>query len=127
MFGTGGDLAVRVTQRDGHFVTVREGVGKWVPLAEWMHVALVADGATLRLYRNGAEVASTPCAGVLPKPPMTSLSIGCKLETAAMTPAPLRPGYWFGRIDELAIFNKALSPEEIKKLAVQREGLKDEM
>ena len=35
------------------------------PRAIWQHVAFVADGKTLRLYRNGVEVAVAQCRGIL--------------------------------------------------------------
>ena len=118
--GTDGDLAVGVTQRNGRNVAVREGATHYVPLAEWIHVAFVADGTTLRLYRNGKEVGSVACAGVLPNPPMASLGIGCKTNNAGTSLAQNQastPALWMGRIDELAVFNRALTSEEIKTLA----------
>ena len=127
LYDKNGDLMAQVTQRDGRYIMLREGASKWIPQAEWMHVALVVDGTTLRLYRKGVEVASTACAGLSPNPPLAALGIGCKPNAEGSGPADDHPAYWMGRIDELAIFNKALSPEEIKKLAVEREGMNEEM
>jgi hypothetical protein len=71
-----GDLAARVTQRSGRWVEVREGASHPLPMFVWQHVALVADGKNLHLYRNGREVDSAACAGVLFPPPVASLGIG---------------------------------------------------
>ena len=117
LHGSDGDLSVQVTQRNGERVEVREGADHLVPLAEWVHVAFVADGTTLRLYRDGKEVASGPCRGVLPNPPMSSMSIGCKTDNAGTAPSPSGEGFWTGRIDELAVFNHTLTPKQIKVLA----------
>ncbi len=36
-----------------------------VPFNTWSHLALVFDGASLMLYRNGASVAEVPASGTL--------------------------------------------------------------
>ncbi len=126
LFEFRGDLSARVTQRDGQVVQVREGESEPFPVNAWQHVALVADGSILHLYRNGKEVASAPCAGVLPDPPVASLGIGCRTNPAgtdayACSGQPLNLNrdyawFWHGRIDELAIFNQALSAQSIERL-----------
>ncbi len=76
------------------------------PLAvnTWTHLALTYDGATLRLYVNGVQVASQAQTGNL----VTSAN-------------PLQIGgdsifgqYFQGTIDEVRIYNQALSPSEIQ-------------
>ena len=120
LYGRDGDLSAQVTQRNGQWVEVlREGASHPIPMFAWQHVALVADGTTLHLYRNGKEVASSPCAGVLPKPPVAGLGIGCRTNDAGTAVVPDSPpgyDYWQGWIDELAIFNQALSPQQIGQL-----------
>jgi hypothetical protein len=118
-FGVPGDndsLWARVTQRDHQWVDVHETASQPVPSGVWQHVAFVADGQTLRLYRGGKQVASVPCNSVLPTPPVACLSIGCTASTSGTEASPSNACYWCGRIDELAIFNRALSGEEIKML-----------
>jgi len=115
-----GDLSARVTQRNGTRLDIREGGDRPLPLFVWQHVALVSDGNSLRLYRNGVEVAVEPCDGILAEPPVASLSIGCTLNetgSAARDDAHPRSIFWQGRIDELAIFNRALSAKDIEQLA----------
>jgi hypothetical protein len=69
----------------------------------WSHVAMTWDGITMRLYVNGGEVASIPFEG-----------------TAATSSGALRIGgnaiwgEWFdGEIDEVRVYNRALSPAEL--------------
>ena len=114
-----GDISARVTQRNGQTAQVREGAWEPLPMHSWQHVAMVADGSTLHLYRNGKEVDSTPCDGVLLNPPMDGLGIGCRLDATgaeALPNEPLWHWYWHGLIDELVIFNEALSDRSIELL-----------
>ncbi len=47
-----------------------------------------------------------------------ALGIGVKPNREGTSPDAAFPGYWDGRIDELAIFNDALTAEEIQRLAL---------
>ena len=74
------------------------------PVGSWTHVALTYDGAMLRLYVNGAAVASQPAAG-----------------TVEANTNPLRIGgnvpygeYFQGIIDEVRVYNRALSAAELQ-------------
>jgi hypothetical protein len=115
--GTDGDLAIQMTQHDGKCVEIREGASDPLPVGIWQHVAFVADGKTIRLYRNGVEVASAAANGIVPKPPMQSMSIGCKTDDTGKRVSPNISAYWQGWIDEVAVFNAALSPDAIRKLS----------
>jgi hypothetical protein len=75
-----------------------------LPLTTWSHLATTYDGATLCLYVNGVQVGSRAVSG-----------------TIAVSTGRLRIGgnaiwgEWFaGRIDEVRIYNRALSPAEIQ-------------
>jgi len=85
------------------------------PVGTWQHVAFVADGNTLRLYRNGREIGSASHKPIA-NPTIQSLGIGAKL----IGNHPKRPGtpadFWHGRIDELALFNHALDADTIREL-----------
>jgi len=81
--------------------------GPAVPLGVWTHMAVTYDGTTLRLYVNGVLRSSTAASG----------GIGAST-------APLRIGgntvfsvpgteYFAGLIDEVRIYNRALSAAEI--------------
>jgi hypothetical protein len=75
-----------------------------LPVNTWTHVAGTYDGAAVRLYVNGVQVASTPQAG-----------------TFALSAGALRIGgnslwgeYFQGRIDEIRIYNRALTVAELQ-------------
>lgn len=87
-----------------------------VPMAEvlkpgeWIHIAGVYTGRALQLYVNGELIASQASAGKLIFPNNSRIFIGTKSPQA-----PAGDG-WNGRIDEVAIFNKGLSAEEIRQV-----------
>jgi hypothetical protein len=69
----------------------------------WTHIAVTYDGATLRLYRNGAQIGSRAQTG--------NIAVGNQ---------PLRIGgnnvsgeFFNGLIDEVRVYNRALSAAEI--------------
>jgi hypothetical protein len=122
-FGMGIDAAgvfwAAVLQRDGGMAyQLDETSRKPFPAGRWQHVACVADGNVLHLYRNGVEVGAQPCKGVRKAPPIKQFTIGClNVAHASDPPHMVVPhGCWVGRIDELAIFNHALSAAEIHQL-----------
>jgi hypothetical protein len=70
----------------------------------WTHLAVTYDGATLRLYVNGVQVSSRAQTGNL----VTStnpLQIGGN---------SIYGSYFQGTIDEVRVYNRALSPSEIQ-------------
>ena len=84
-----------------------------LPLESWQNVAFVADGARMRLYRNGVEVAvSALYNGTLIAPPMAGLGIGVATDNSGTGPA-IAPGYWHGKLDDLGIWGRALSADEV--------------
>lgn len=95
-----------------------------LPLNRWHHVAMVADGDVLRLYRNGEQVAATAYNGLKGNPEIKALAIGTKLDdrlrpvahNPATKPISLSQGFWDGCIDHLAIFNAALTPQQVEEL-----------
>jgi len=75
-----------------------------LPLNAWSHLAMTFDGATLRLFVNGSPVASQATTGA-----------------AATSTGPLRLGgngrwgeYFAGRIDEVRLYNRALTQAEVQ-------------
>lgn len=80
-----------------------------VPFGKWAHIAMTYDGAILRFYVDGLDAgkASGSPAGALGKTSRVLRIGGYDPGTAA---------YWFnGCIDEVKIYNRALSEKEIKK------------
>jgi Concanavalin A-like lectin/glucanases superfamily/FecR protein len=111
--GDDGDLEVHVAQPGGGEPAAREG--RPLPTGRWHHVAFVADGTALRLYRNGVEVAKADCTGLEPGT-LDVLGVGTKLNVPGTEPDPIEPGYWHGRLDEISIFCRALEPYQIHQL-----------
>ncbi len=91
-----------------------------LPLGAWHHVAFTADGSRLTLYRNGAVVSSVPYSGPLSNAEVGPLGIGARLNPAGTAANTATPGYWNGKIDDLAIWGRALSAGEI--IAIHQGG-----
>jgi hypothetical protein len=70
----------------------------------WTHLAATYDGTTLRIYVNGAQVASTPRTGTLATS-SNPLNIGGDTIYAQ---------YFDGRIDDVRIYNTARSAAQIQ-------------
>ena len=80
--------------------------GAALSLNTWHHIAGTWDGTNLRLYADGAQVASgTPASG--PVAGMNGLVLGRRWDTAGSAP------YLPGRLDEVAIYDAALSATRI--------------
>ena len=75
---------------------------------QWNHLASTWDGATLRQYLNGALVDSVPFSGPI-------------ANTAADLTIGINSGVWStaftGRLDDIQIYNHALSSAEVSRLA----------
>src|SRR5204863_3719140 len=78
--------------------------GALLPLNAWSHLAATYDGSAVRLYLNGAQVASTPASGA-----------------AQTSSSPFRIGgdsvwgeYFKGLIDEVRVYNRALTAAQIQ-------------
>ncbi|MFT5301517.1 MAG: ferric-dicitrate binding protein FerR (iron transport regulator) [Mariniblastus sp.] len=114
LFELSGVLEAHINDNDNVEQIVMDTIP--LPLHRWQHVAMVADGSVLRLYRNGQEVAATPYNGLNGNPRIKQLAIGNKLGDDSLSPARPDSGFWDGSIDHLAIFNKALTPLQIRQL-----------
>ncbi len=77
----------------------------------WTHVAATYDGSTMRLYRDGTEVASMPKTGVLDSSGTVDAAIGNQPTTASGGARPFD-----GLIDDLRIYSRALSEAEIRRV-----------
>ena len=119
LFADGGTENIFIKQNDGKTPNVSEPAE--FPLDSWHHVAFVCDGSKVRLYRDGAEVASTDYNGTFVVPPMKAMGIGAKLSNAGTEADTGAAGYWHGKMDEVAIWTRGLSPQEI--LAIYTAGL----
>ena len=75
-----------------------------LPVNAWSHLATTYDGATLRLYVNGTQVASKTQSGSVP------VSTG-QLRIGGNT---IWGEYFSGLIDEVRIYNRALPVAEVQ-------------
>ncbi len=84
--------------------------GSTLVAGEWAHVACVYDGANIINYINGLNVGSTPLTGNITYPNSNTepWRIGRRGDAA--------PGYFDGKIDEVRVYNRALSASEMKTL-----------
>jgi hypothetical protein len=74
-----------------------------VPLGQWSHVALVYDGTNRTFYVNGAFAGAGSAPGINPDSNTSSIGNVVPNESASFN----------GQIDEVSIYNRALSPNEI--------------
>jgi hypothetical protein len=87
--------------------------GGVAPTGQWIHVAGTYDGSAVRLYVNGAQVASAPASGSLLIDSARPLLIGAGQNdaTSAVQEA------FSGRIDDARLYSRALSASEVQALA----------
>jgi hypothetical protein len=72
----------------------------------WVYVAATYDGTTLRLYRDGMEVASAQTAG--------QIAVNDKAFLIGRTEGgSAGPNFWQGSIDELSVYDRALTAAEL--------------
>jgi hypothetical protein len=77
-----------------------------IPRWQWQHVVLVREGAKLRVYLNGAlEIEGEAAA--------------CNIAQCFFAGRSDNDSNWEGRIDEVAVFDRALSDAEVAKLVVK--------
>jgi len=74
-----------------------------IPLNTWTHLAVTYDGAMLRFYVNGTQTAARPMTGAI-QTNSNPLRIGGNVPYGQ---------YFQGRIDEVRVYNRALSAQQI--------------
>jgi hypothetical protein len=92
--------------------------GVWSPfgtmapfIGKWVHAAATFDGTTARIYLNGREVASGPFSFA------GGTGAGVTIGNTNSTSWSDCPETFNGELDEVRIYNRALSPSEIAFLA----------
>ena len=85
------------------------------PLNAWHHTVLVKQGTTLKAYYDGVQIANSFMTSDTSKSDSISLSNGAKFGYRS---GPSASGdYWFnGVLDEVRIYNRALSASEVDSL-----------
>jgi hypothetical protein len=74
-----------------------------LPLNTWVQVVGTYDGTTMRLYQNGVQVAAVGKTGSL-----THTDVDARIGNLDGGDG------WKGRLDEVAVYNRALTPAEIQ-------------
>ncbi len=85
-----------------------------VTMDEWQHVAVTNDGTTQRLYLNGAVVKEETCAGPTEEWDLDLLLGSCWNTDAS---AVFSDHLFQGGMDDVKLYSRALSEEEIQTLA----------
>ena len=81
--------------------------GASVPLSTWTFLTGTYDGQTIRMYVNGVEVDSTSASGAMTQ---------CSQKTGIGSRASLNTHFFPGLIDEVEIFDRALSASEVQSI-----------
>jgi len=76
----------------------------------WNHFVVTADGTTLKYYKNGSQLTDTDSL-----PSSTSTTGFANLRLAANTNTPIA-SYLDGKLDEVAVWNTALSADAITEI-----------
>ena len=91
-----------------------------VPLNTWSHVAMVYDGFLITAYINGNIVGTVGESGAITASPAGSCTlIGVQPSYFGGGCAPQSfpsEGYFQGRMDDLRVYNRALSQSEVQKI-----------
>ncbi|VVB69385.1 Concanavalin A-like lectin/glucanases superfamily protein [uncultured archaeon] len=103
------------TNTGGSFYQTSDAVGGGSPVSpgQWHYVVGVYDGSTMRLYIDGSLVAQRPQSGsISPMLGGSFLAIGSE-DGRTSAPSLIGARYFRGLIDEVAIYNRALSDDEV--------------
>ena len=84
-----------------------------ISLNQWTHLAFTYDGAALRIYRDGTETGVFAVSGDM---------IGSSLPIAIGNINATQDRYWNGLLDDVRIYDHALTPVEITTLASSGSG-----
>jgi hypothetical protein len=86
--------------------------GPAIPLNEWTHLAITFDGLIKRLYVNGAEVAShEQVRALFYDAAAVPITIGSDFQSNQSD------NHFRGRIDEVALYNRALTADEVLSIS----------
>jgi hypothetical protein len=86
-----------------------------IPRGKWRHVASTYDGAALKVYVNGVLPAQGAVSGMVCGN-TNPLIIGAKHDVLG---AAAPRNFFHGVLDEVRLYNRALSPSEIQSLMTQ--------
>lgn len=111
-----GDDPLRITIDGGHVYARIEGAGFWgtpgapVEVGRWYHVAAVREHGRLRLYLDGELTGECALPPQLPPSATEVVGVGCNPRFGGNEGLP-------GRVAGFRLYGRALSPEEVARLA----------
>ena len=105
----GGGSRLRFRLKTGGITTTLIAASGNLPESQWLHAAAVYDGAAMKLFLDGALVGSTAKSGALSQNPAVPVWIGGNPTEPTSKP-------WRGRLDDVRIYDRALSADELKAL-----------
>ena len=85
--------------------------GSGLQVGQWYHVVGVREGTTIKLYINGLLAATKDTGSLLNTDTNISLAIGA----IQRQPISVDAEFFHGLIDEVSIYNRALSATEIQE------------
>lgn len=83
--------------------------GGSIPLNQWVHLAFTYDGAKLEIYKDGLQTASHSVTGDM---------VASALDVSIGNINAIDDRYWNGLLDDVRLYDRALSPAEIAGLAI---------
>lgn len=104
--GTNGRIGFTVSVDGGQERLCRNNETPLLPADEWSHVATTYDGEMMRLYQNGKEVLAAAATGKIDTNDVP-VAIGRNSEG--------NREHYIGRVDEVVIWQTALSVDEINR------------
>lgn len=102
---TANSVEARMRNSSGQYFDI---VAPVITLNTWNHLALTYDGSYLRLYKNGVIADSTPANGSISNTSVDFLIGNLQFQITNFQLS--------GRVDEVSLWSRALSPEELKCL-----------
>jgi VCBS repeat-containing protein len=103
--GSGTTLRARV--RVGGSTTTLIATNQSLNIGDWYHTAAVYDGADLKLFLDGVEVASTPLSGIVDQDPAINVTVGSQPDGSSV---------FDGLIDDVLIAQRAISTIELQEI-----------
>jgi hypothetical protein len=107
MLSTFDVAALRVRLKAGGDTVTLISPPNAVTVGEWYHVAATYDGATLRLWANGVEIAASPHSGAVDANDTVAAALGNQ---------PQGGNPFDGRLDDVFVYDTALDASEIALL-----------
>lgn len=111
----GGDFNLAITNQDRVYADIHAGVtgvdlfsNQVLSVSEWYHIALVYDGANLKILINNEEDGSVPAEGEIGSNQNTRLLFGCYDDLGS------KILFLDGKLDEISIWDKALDLSEMQ-------------